>query len=277
MVAPPAALRMAAVLWVASTAAAAGQSMRYAPDQGRTFHYRTDNTLSVTQVVLERENHYTLRSGGDVRLTLLDGGPRLLWRVGFDALELRVDGAYPAPRVESLRGTVVTLTTTPQGVVLDALASGVVSPGLGTQYVERAAAAFLPHLPAIEADGDGATRWTDTLMVTEVLQGVTAEVETVIAYTVADTSALAGRPMVPVEYSGEITVAGSGTVRGANIELSGTGTVQGSYLYDPTDGVFALHDQEHVLESTLVLDEPDRPPLSIPSRQVLRAHAERLF
>ncbi len=247
--------------------------MTYAPAQGDPALYRTRNLLTVTQTVLGRDNHYTLESTGVVRLTLLDGGPRMLWRLGYDELALRIAGAFPTPRSEALRGTVVTLATTPRGQVLDALASGVVTPGIGAQYVERAAAAFLPHLPGA---GRGAA-WTDTLMVTEILQGVTAEVRTVVRFTVADTASWAGRAVVPVEYRGEIRVAGAGTVEGARVTLEGSGALSGHYLYDPGARLFALHEQEQELDSTLTVSDRDRAPVRIPSRQVLRARSERLY
>ncbi len=210
-----------------------------------------------------------------MRLTLLSPGPRQVWRLAYDDLTLRIQGAFPTPRTEGLRGTVVTLETTPRGVVLDAIASGIVTPGLGGQYVERAAAAFLPHLPS-GAASPGAT-WTDTLMVTEVLQGVTAEVRTAVTFTVSDTAAVAGRPVVPVEYRGDIEVSGSGTVEGSRVVLEGSGEVSGSYLFDPADGLFALHEQEQTLVSTLTLVGPDRERVEIPSRQVLSARAERRY
>lgn len=266
---------VALALLPAAVPAAAQPSLSYGPRQGESFRYETENTLTVRQTVLDRENHYTLESSGNVRLTLLSPAPRLLWRLGYDDLSLRIQGTFPTPRTEGLRGTVVTLATTPQGVVLDAIASGVVTPGLGSQYVERAAAAFLPHLPTGSAAPGSA--WTDTLTVTEVLQGVTAEVRTVVRFTVSDTVALAGRPMVPVEYTGEISVAGSGTVEGSRVSLEGEGEVSGHYLFDPADRVFALHRQEQVLDSTLVLTGPDRERVEIPSRQVLSARTERRF
>lgn len=205
----------------------------------------------------------------------MNPGPRLLWRLGYEELNLTIEGAFPSPRVEGLRGAVVTLATTPQGEVLDALASGVTSPGIGGQYVERAAAAFLPRLPQRAVAPGGS--WTDTLLVTEVLQGVTAEVTTVLRYTVADTSALAGRPVVPVEYAGTISVTGSGVIEGSRVEVQGSGRISGHYLFDPADRVFDLHEQEQVLESTLTLMSPDQRTVGIPSRQVLEARAERLF
>ena len=229
----------------------------------------------MTQSLLGRRNHYTLSSSSGVRLTLLNPGPRLLWRLGYDELSLRVAGPFPAPRVERLRGTVVTLATTPQGRVLDALTSGVVTPGLGGKYVERAAASFLPQLP--EGRVAPGSRWTDTLTMTEVLRGVTAEVQTVVTYTIADTSALAGRPVVPVTYEGRIAVRGSGTIEGSRVSLSGTGTLDGHYLFDPADRVFALHVQEQVLDSSLTIEGPGRTAVAIPSRQVLRARADRIF
>lgn len=225
--------------------------------------------------MLGRRNHYTLSSASVVRLTLLNPAPRLLWRLGYDELSLRVAGPFPTPRVERLRGTVVTLATTPQGVVLDALASGVVTPGIGGEYVERAAAAFLPRLPSGRAT-PGAS-WSDTLATTEVMRGVTAEVQTVVHYTVADTSILAGRPVVPVTYEGRIVVSGAGTIEGSEISLSGSGTLDGHYLYDPADRIFNLHVQEQVLDSTLRIVGPSRVAVVIPSRQVLRARADRLF
>lgn len=251
------------------------QSLEYAPPQGEPFRYRTRNQLTVTQQILESENFYTLRAEGIVRLTLMNPGPRLLWRLGYEELSLRIEGPFPSPRLEALRGTVVTLATSPQGEVLDALASGVVSPGIGGQYVERAAAAFLPRLPERGVTPGGG--WTDTLLVTEVLQGVTAQVTTVVRYTVADTSALAGRPVVPVEYTGTITVTGAGLIEGSRVEVRGSGRVSGHYLYDPVDRVFDLHEQEQVLESTLILMSPDQRTVGIPSRQVLSARSERLF
>ena len=266
---------LGALASVAGPAPATAQSLHYAPPQGVPFRYRTANTLTVSQQVLGRENHYTLRSGGVVRLTLLNPGERMLWRLGFDELTLEIEGPFPTPRVEELRGTVVTLATTPRGVVLEALAAGVVSPGLGTQYVERAAAAFFPHLPSGEALPG--TSWTDTLSVTEVLQGVTAEVQTVVTYTVADTSAFAGHAVLPIDYVGRIAVTGAGTVAGTGVSRDGDGRVEGSYLYSPADGVFDIHEQEQVLESTLTLEGPDRAATAIPSRQVLHARAERLF
>lgn len=205
----------------------------------------------------------------------MNPGQRLLWRLGYEELNLRIEGAFPSPRVEGLRGTVVTLATTPQGEVLDALASGVTSPGIGGQYVERAAAAFLPRLP--EGSVAPGAAWTDTLLVTEVLQGVTAEVTTILRYTVADTSALAGRAVVPVEYTGTISVTGSGVIEGSRVEVQGSGRVSGHYLFDPGDRVFDLHEQEQVLESTLTLMSPDQRTVGIPSRQVLQARSERLF
>lgn len=254
---------------------ATAQSMVYDPSEGEAFRYRTENTLAVTQRVLERENHYTLESEGNVRLTLLSPGPRQVWRLAYDDLTLRIQGTFPTPRTEGLRGTVVTLETTPRGVVLDAIASGIVTPGVGGQYVERAAAAFLPHLPSGAAP-PGAT-WTDTLMVTEVLQGVTAEVRTAVTFTVSDTAAVAGRPVVPVEYRGDIEVSGSGTVEGSRVVLEGSGEVSGSYLFDPADGLFVLHEQDQTLVSTLTLVGPDRERVEIPSRQVLSARAERRY
>lgn len=268
-------LLLAAAAGGVATPPAAAQSLHYAPPQGVPFRFRTTNTLTVTQRVLERDNHYTLRSGGVVVLTLLNPGPRMLWRLGFEQLTLQVEGPFPAPRVEELKGTVVTLATDPQGTVLDALASGVITPGLGARYVERAAAAFFPHLP--DDDPAPTATWTDTLSITEVLQGVTAEVRTVVTYTVADTSALAGQPVIPVDYEGRITVAGAGTLEGARVSLDGAGRIAGHYLYSPTVGVFDLHEQEQVLESTLTLEGLDRAAITIPSRQVLRARAERLF
>jgi hypothetical protein len=72
-------------------------------------------------------------------------------------------------------------------------------------------------------------------------------------------------------------VTGAGTVQGSSVSLHGSGTVEGHYLFDPADRVFALHVQEQELESTLTLMGPDRGSVVIPSRQVLRARAERLF
>ncbi len=266
---------MAVLATLAPFATAGAQSLGYGPAQGASFRYRTSNQLIVSQQILESENHYTLRAEGIVRLTLMNAGPRLLWRLGYEELTLEIEGAFPSPRVEGLRGAVVTLSTTPQGVVLDALASGVVSPGIGTQYVERAAAAFLPRLPE-RAATPGAV-WTDTLLVTEVLQGVTAEVTTVLRYAVADTSSIAGRAVVPVEYTGTISVAGSGLIEGSRVQVEGSGRVRGHYLYDPADRVFNLHEQEQVLESTLTLMSPEQRTVGIPSRQVLNARSERLF
>lgn len=266
---------MAVLATLAPFATAGAQSLGYGPAQGASFRYRTSNQLIVSQQILESENHYTLRAEGIVRLTLMNAGPRLLWRLGYEELNLEIEGAFPSPRVEGLRGAVVTLSTTPQGVVLDALASGVVSPGIGTQYVERAAAAFLPRLPE-RAATPGAV-WTDTLLVTEVLQGVTAEVTTVLRYAVADTSSIAGRAVVPVEYTGTISVAGSGLIEGSRVHVEGSGRVRGHYLYDPADRVFNLHEQEQVLESTLTLMSPEQRTVGIPSRQVLNARSERLF
>ncbi|MGH7589640.1 MAG: hypothetical protein ACRELU_13725, partial [Gemmatimonadota bacterium] len=97
----------------------AAQSLLYAPEQGISFRYRTDNELQVSQRILGRDNLYVLRTGGVVRLTLLNPGNRLLWRLGFDELSMRIEGACPSPRVEELRGTVVTLTTNSRGVVLE--------------------------------------------------------------------------------------------------------------------------------------------------------------
>lgn len=252
----------------------AAQSLLYAPQQGASFRFRTDNELQVSQRILGRDNLYALRAGGVIRLTLLHPGPRLLWRLGFDELSMTIEGPFPSPRTEELRGTVVNLTTTPRGVVLEAVASGVVPPGIGARYVERAATAFLPHLPSAD---EPVAAWTDTLTVTEVLQGVTTQIETVLRYTVSDTSALAGRPVVPVEYTGSIVVQGMGTLGGSEVSLTGQGTVSGHYLYDPADRIFDLHQQEQILESTLTLESPQGRPVAIPSRQVLRAHAERLF
>ena len=266
---------MAVLATLAPFATAGAQSLGYGPAQGASFRYRTSNQLIVSQQILESENHYTLRAEGIVRLTLMNAGPRLLWRLGYEEPTLEIEGAFPSPRVEGLRGAVVTLSTTPQGVVLDALASGVVSPGIGTQYVERAAAAFLPRLPE-RAATPGAV-WTDTLLVTEVLQGVTAEVTTVLRYAVADTSSIAGRAVVPVEYTGTISVAGSGLIEGSRVHVEGSGRVRGHYLYDPADRVFNLHEQEQVLESTLTLMSPEQRTVGIPSRQVLNARSERLF
>ena len=263
---------MVAVGWAVPTAA---QSLVYAPPQGVPFRYRTDNTLTVTQSLLGRRNHYTLSSTSVVRLTLLNPGSRLLWRLGFDELGMRVTGAFPTPRVERLRGTVVTLATTPRGTVLDAITSGIGSPGVGGQYVERAAAGFLPHLP--EGPSLPRTSWSETQTVTEVLRGVTSQITTVVTYSVADTSAIAARPVIPVTYVGRITVTGAGTIQGSRVVLSGSGTVDGHYLYDPRDRVFNLHVQEQVLDSMLTIGGPSRVAVEIPSRQVLRARAERLF
>ncbi|HUP00134.1 MAG TPA: hypothetical protein VM737_01205 [Gemmatimonadota bacterium] len=269
---------------MASSGNLLGQALEYAPEPGSSFDFRTANTLTVSQRVLGRENHYTLGSEGVVRLTLLSAGARLQWRLGFEEIELRIEGAFPTPRTDALKGTVVTVTTTPRGVVLDALASGVVPPGVGAQYVERAAAAFFPRLPAIpdsDPENPGAvsdrTTWGDTLTVTEVLQGVTTEVETILTYTIADTSALAGRSVVPVDYEGQILLTGAGTIGGSRVVLRGGGRVAGNYLYDPEDRIFDLHEQEQVVESTLTLEGPDTERVEIPSRQVLRARAERLF
>ncbi len=256
----------------ASSSVLFAQTLTYAPEPGVTFRYRTSNTLTVSQRVLNRDNHYTLRSTGILGLTLLSVGPRLAWRLGFQEISLEIEGAFPTPRVDQLRGTVVTVTTTPQGVVLDALSSGVVPPGIGSQYMERAAAAFFPRLP----EGQGST-WTDTLTVIEVLQGVTTEVETTVVYSIADTSAVAGRSVVPVEYEGRIELTGAGTVGGSRVSLEGGGSVVGHYLFDPADRIFDLHEQEQVVESTLILEGADRGSVAIPSRQVLRARAERLF
>lgn len=263
------------MLTSATFGTAVGQPLVYGPSVGSTFRYRTENTLAVSQQVLGSENHTTLRSSSVVSLRLLDDGNPLMWRLGYEELGLRVEGAFPDPRSEELRGASVTLTTTPRGVVLDAVAAGVVPPGLGAQYVERAAASFFPHLPSGTATSG--TSWTDTLLVTEVLQGVTAEVETIVTYTIADTSALAGRPVLPVEYTGRITVEGTGTIEGTRVGLDGHGAIEGHYLFDPADLIFDLHEQEQVLESTLSLEGPGQTPVAIPSRQVLRARAERLF
>ena len=111
----------------------------------------------------------------------------------------------------------------------------------------------------------------------EVLRGVTARVTTVVTYTVSDTSALAARAVIPVTYAGRISVTGAGTIEGSRVSLRGSGTVDGHYLYDPTDRVFDLHVQEQVLDSTLTIGGPDRTAVEIPSRQVLRARAERIF
>jgi hypothetical protein len=159
--------------------------------------------------------------------------------------------------------------------VLDALASGVVTAGIGAQYVERAAASFLPHLPGGRAAAG--TTWTDTLSVTEILQGVTAEVRTIVTFTVRDTVPWAGRPMVPVEYEGRIEVDGAGTIEGSRVSLRGSGEVAGHYLYDPAERLFALHEQEQSLESTLRFSEASGAPVEIPSRQALRTRAERLY
>lgn len=260
---------------VAASGPLSAQGPTYAQEPGSTFRYRTTNTLTVSQRVLGRDNLYTLSSSGVLGLTLLSAGPRFEWRLAFEEISLDIEGAFPTPRTDQLRGTVVRVTTTPRGVVLDALASGVVPPGVGAQYVERAAAAFFPRLPGVA--GDPGTSWVDTLIVTEVLHGVTTEIETRITYAIADTSAVAGRQVVPVEYDGRIVLTGQGTLAGSRVSLAGSGSITGHYLYDPMDRIFDLHEQEQVVESILTLIEPDSGAVTIPSRQVLRARAERLF
>ncbi len=229
----------------------------------------------MTQTVLGRRNHYTLSSTSLVNLMLMSATPRLLWRMGFEELGLRVTGAFPTPRAERLRGTVVTLATTSRGEVEETMTTGIGSPGIGERYIERAAGAFLPRLPAGPA-GPGAT-WSDTQVVMEVLRGVTARVTTVVTYTVSDTSAIAARAVIPVTYQGRITVTGAGTIEGSRVALSGSGTLDGHYLFDPSDDIFDLHVQEQVLDSVLTIGDPGRTPVEIPSRQVLRARAERVF
>jgi hypothetical protein len=262
-------------MWVVGVQSTSGQSLTYDPDRGESFRYRTTNTLTVSQQILQRDTHYKLSSDGVVRLTLMDFGARMLWRLGFESLDLNIEGAFPTPRRETLRGTVITLSTTPSGVVLDARASGVVPPGIGVRYLERSASAFLPQLPQ-----EGATAgvsWSDTLMVTEVLRGVTTEIEMILTYVIADTSALAGRPVIPVDYSGEITVRGMGTISGSSVAVSGHGEITGNYLFDPQDQVFNLHERRQELESILSLTGPNNETVEIPSRQVLEARAVRLF
>lgn len=252
---------------------ASAQSLTYHPERGQPYRYRTTNRLSVSQTILDREQHYTLSSNGTVLLTLLDPGPRLLWRLGFEELDLAIEGAFPTPRRDALRGTVVTVSTTPTGVVLDARASGIVPPGFGVRYLERAASSFLPQLP----DGSGGVNgvWSDTLTVTEVLRGVTTEIEMVVNYAVSDTAALAGGPVVPVEYTGTLLVRGTGTISGARVSVTGEGEVTGNFLYDPADGIFRLHERRQLLESTLTLQGPDGGLAEIPSRQILESRAER--
>jgi hypothetical protein len=229
----------------------------------------------VTQNVLGRRNHTTLSSSSVVRLTLVRPTPTLQWRLSFEELGLRVAGPFPTPRAERLRGTVVTMATTPQGRVLQMGSTGVGSPGIGEQYIERAAGAFLPRLP--EGDARPGATWSDTLVVAEVLRGVTARVTTIVTYTLSDTSAIAARPVIPVTYVGRVSVTGAGTIEGSRVSLSGGGTVDGHYLYDPSDRIFDLHVQEQVLDSTLTIGSPGRTSVEIPSRQVLRARAERIF
>ena len=72
-------------------------------------------------------------------------------------------------------------------------------------------------------------------------------------------------------------MTGSGVIEGSRVEVEGSGRVSGHYLFDPADRVFDLHEQEQVLESTLILTSPDQRAVGIPSRQVLQARSERLF
>jgi hypothetical protein len=262
-------------MWVGGVQSGSGQSLVYDPDRGEPFRYRTTNTLTVSQQILQRDTHYRVSSDGVVRLTLMDPGARMLWRLGFETLDLNIEGALPTPRREVLRGTVITLSTTPSGVVLDARASGVVPPGIGVRYLERSAQAFFPQLP--EKGATAGVSWSDTLTVTEVLQGVTTEIEMILTYAIADTSALAGRPVIPIDYSGEITVRGMGTISGSSVAVSGRGEITGNYLFDPEDRVFSLHERRQELDSTLSLTGPNNETVEIPSRQVLEARAVRLF
>lgn len=262
-------------LLAAGARPAAGQGMIYAPEPGSRAVYRIQAALRVTQRVLGQDNHFDLESDGRASLILVDRGERVLWRLEYDPLTIRIEGVDPSPRTEELRGTVVIVATTPRGVVLDALASGVVPSGLGAQYIERAATVVLPHLPGGGA-APGST-WVDTLRTTEIVQGVTAEVRTVVAFAVSDTSAWAGRAMVPVTYRGTIEIAGTGTMDRSRVTLEGAGSMEGHYLYDPRQRLFALHVQEQALDSTLTFLDLARGPLVVPSRQVLRARAERLY
>jgi hypothetical protein len=268
-------LMLASVISLVVTQSASGQSLVYNPDRGESFRYRSTNTLTVSQRILERDTNYRVSSDGVVRLTLMDPGARMLWRLGFESLDLNIEGAFPTPRREALRGTVITLSTTPSGVVLEARASGVVPPGIGTRYLERSAQAFFPQLP--EGGATVGVSWSDTLTVTEVLRGVTTEIEMVLTYAVADTSALAGRPVIPIDYSGDIVVRGVGTISGSSVALTGRGEITGNYLFDPQDQVFNLHERRQDLKSTLILTGPDNETVEIPSRQLLEARAVRLF
>lgn len=260
-------------LVLAGAVPAASQEMAYSPTGPALFRTRT--TLAMSQGVLGRQNHFVLESTGRARLTLLAAGERMVWRVEYDPLELSMEGFQPGGRTEELHGAVVMLATTPTGDVLDALASGVVTPGIGSRYVERAAAALLPRLPGRPVAPGGT--WTDTLRTTEVLQGVVAEVVTLVVYSVADTAAWAGRAVVPVEYRGTIGIEGTGRIDRSRVTLSGDGRLSGHYLYDPAERLFVLHEQEQALDSTLTFQGLERGTVVVPSRQVLKARAERLF
>jgi hypothetical protein len=145
--------------------------------------------------------------------------------------------------------------------------------GSATQMVSPASVAngFFPRLPG-SAPTPGMT-WTDTISF-EAEEGVGSTVSrSIVTYTVAGDTVVAGTTLLKVDMSGETSETVEGVTSGMAFIQNSSGEVGGHFLWDLTAGM--MHSQ--VTESDLVgtMDVEAAPfPLDVAIRAISRVRLQ---
>lgn len=121
----------------------------------------------------------------------------------------------------------------------------------------QTAMAFFPRLPGTPPTA-GMT-WTDTIRYETDEGGVKQKIRTLVNYTVAGDTTVAGRTLLKVDMDGTQSVQAEGRQQGMRIYQDMNGSVGGFFLWDLATGIMEYQFGEVDMSGTMDLDAAPYP------------------
>ena len=249
------AILCAAIVAVSTAAAQQATTLVYKFVPGKTYQYKSTSDGTIIQEMMGQEMKIENASSMTVSLTTdnvaQDGATTLVTKLVEGSTKVKNPMMDTTIAMTDMIGKRMKIRLKSDGTILGReIVDSVASEGRMRGAGQREAVRFhiLPAKPVKSGD-TWASTFVDTMdnMGGKIVNSVSS------SYTIVGTETRNGANCLKVDYTGTITIEGSGTMQGMDIYIEGGGKVTGTMYFDPSLGMVLQDEAMTETESTIAV------------------------
>jgi len=249
------AILCAAIVTVSTAAAQQATTLVYKFAPGKSYQYKSTSDGTIIQEMMGQEMKIENASSMTVSLATdnvaADGAMTLVTKLVEGSTKVKNPMMDTTIAMTDMIGKRMKIRLKPDGTILGReVVDSVASEGRMRGAGQREAVRFhiLPAKPVKTGD-TWASTFVDTMdnMGGKIVNSVSS------SYTVVGSEVRSGANCLKVDYTGTITIEGSGTMQGMDIYIEGGGKVTGTMYFDPSLGMVLQDEAMTETESTIAV------------------------